>query len=116
MLTRFAPLVLLLGGTLAFAAPRYLVTWPPAGDESAERRALVAQVDRRLRDELQRCGDGLVIEPSLEIFPRALKLNLVVLRDRRLLGTISTKAAGSSREAQARAIVTRVCHEADQLQ
>jgi hypothetical protein len=115
MILRLALTALFVVGTLASAGPRRVcvVTWASGADQSAEQRALIAQVDRRLRDE---CGDGIEVKPSLEVFPRALKLNLVVLRDRRLLGTISTKAAGSSREAQLRAVVTRVCHEADQLQ
>jgi hypothetical protein len=47
-----------------------------------------------------------------------LRLNVVVLRsaDRKFLGSISTKAAGSSRDAQLKAIVTHVCREAEQLE
>jgi len=120
----FARLVLFAGllvASVSLAVPRraYVVAWGREGAESEEQRALIDQVDRRLRN----CGEGtgsqtVVLKPSLEIFPRALKLNVVVMRsaDRKFLGSISTKAAGSSRDAQLRAIVTRVCHEADQLE
>ena len=102
------------------------MTWSSGADASPERRALIEQADRQLRDELRRRGAfvveaqtsaaTIVLKPSLEIFPRALKLNLVGVRDQKLLGTISTKAAGSNRDAQLRAIVNRACVEADQLE
>ena len=127
MPTRFALAALLLAGMMAPAAsaPRrtYVVRWTGVG-ESIEGRALVAQADRQLRDELTRRGGSvveqsshaIVLKPSLEIFPRALKLNVVGVRDQRLLGTISTKAAGSNREAQLKAIVGRACVEAELLE
>ncbi|MDP1825829.1 MAG: hypothetical protein Q8L48_21380 [Archangium sp.] len=130
MSARLALFAVLLAGTFAVAAPRrvYVVSWGRDGEETVEQRALIEQVDRRLRDELRRCGaavvegpatsSAIVLRPSLEIFPRALKLSLVGVRggDRKLLGIFSTRAAGSSRDAQLRAIVTRVCRDADQLE
>lgn len=127
MPTRFVLAALLLGGMLAPAAsaPRrvYVVRWAGAG-ETVEGRALVAQADRQLRDELQRRGasvveqssQAIVLKPSLEIFPRALRLSVIGVKDQRLLGTISTKAAGSNREAQLKAIVGRACVEAELLE
>ena len=124
MLTRLAPAAVLLVAMIASATPRraYEVSWGTVGDASAEQRALIDQVDRGLRDELQRCDvgpttDAVVLRPSLEISPRALKLSLVVMRsaERKLLGTISTKASGSSRDAQLRAIFARVCRETSLL-
>lgn len=127
MPTRLVFALLLLSGMVAPAAsaPRrvYVVRWAAVG-ESVESRALVAQADRQLRDELMRRGasvveqssQAIVLKPSLEVFPRALKLNVVGVRDQRLLGTISTKAAGSNREAQLKAIVGRACVEAELLE
>ena len=124
MLARLAFGALLLVGTLASSArPQrvYVVKWGSGIDASPERRALTEQLDRQLRDELRRRGasvveqsvQAIVLKPSLEIFPRALKLNLVGVRDQKLLGTISMKAAGSNREAQLRAVVNQACLEAD---
>ena len=127
MPTRLVFAALLLAGMMAPAAsaPRrvYVVRWTGVG-ESVEGRALVAQADRQLRDELTRRGGSvveqsahaIVLKPSLEIFPRALKLSVVGVRDQRLLGTISTKAAGSNRDAQLKAIVGRACVEAELLE
>ena len=120
---RFALILALLSTTGAAApAPRkvYVGRWQ-SSSESAEGRALIAQADRQLRDELQRRGASvvesaraaIVLKPRLEIFPRARKLNVIGVRDQRLLGTISMKAAGSSRDAQLKAIVSRACAEAD---
>lgn len=128
MLTRLALTALLLAAPLASSASArrvYVVTWSSGADASPERRGLIEQADRQLRDELRRRGAfvvdaqtsaaTIVLKPSLEIFPRALELNLVGVRDQKLLGTISTRAAGSNRDAQLRAIVNRACVEADQL-
>lgn len=129
MLARLSMCAVLLAGTLvgAVTAPRrvYVVTWGADRHGSSESRALIAQADRQLREELRRRGAAviegqatraaIVLKPSLEILPGALKLNLVGVRDQKLLGTISTRAAGSSRNAQLRAIVGRACLEADQL-
>src|SRR5262245_15295480 len=120
---RFAlMMVLLLASNVGTAANRkvYVVRWQSSA-ESAEGRALIAQADRQLRDELQRRGASvvenaraaIVLKPSLEIFPKALKLNVIGVRDQKLLGTISMKAAGSNRDAQLKAIVSRACAEAD---
>ena len=86
---------------------------------------MIAQADQQLREELRRRGASvvegqpgaaaIVLKPSLEVFPRAMELHLVGVRDQKLLGTISMKAAGSSRDAQLRALVTRACVEAEQL-
>jgi hypothetical protein len=131
MLARLALVTSLLAGTMVSgAAPRriYVVSWGNPVDASPERRSLIEEVDRQLRDELRRRGasvvegrtlsSAIVLKPSLEVFPRALTLNLVGVRsaDQQLLGTISTRAAGSTRAAQLRAIVARACVEADELQ
>lgn len=119
--------LLLTGACVTAAAPQrvYVVTWAGASQASAEQRALVAQADVQLREELRRRGAlvgasdtraAIVLTPSLEVFPTGLRLNLVGVRDRSLLGTISTRASGSTREAQLRAVVQRACREADQLQ
>ncbi len=124
MLARLALGALLLAGSAASSARAqrvYVVKWGSGADASPERRALTDQLDRQLRDELRRRGasvvergvQAIVLKPSLEIFPRALKLNLVGVRDQRLLGTTSMKAAGSNREAQLRAVVNQACLEAD---
>ena len=128
MFARLALGALLLAGPMVSgAAPRrvYVVRWGSSGDASPEGSALIAQADRQLRDELRRRGasvvEGLpgaaaiVLKPSLEVFPRAMELRLVGVRDQQLLGTISMKAAGSSREAQLRALVARAGAEADRL-
>lgn len=130
MFARFALGTLLLVGTLGSAAtaPKvYAVSWSQV-EGSSERRALTEQIDRQLRDELRRrgatvvdvnaAGSAILLKPRLEIFPRALELNVVGVRgaDRKLLGTISMRAAGSSRQAQLKALVTRACAEADQLE
>lgn len=128
MFTRLALGTLLLVGTMVSgAAPRrvYVVSWGSSGDASPEGRSLIAQADRQLRDELRRRGGSvvegqpgaaaIVLKPSLEVFPKSMELRLVGVRDQQLLGTISMKAAGSSREAQLRALVTRAGAEVDQL-
>lgn len=124
MSARLALVLMLLTATGGSAAPAskkvYVVRWQ-SGAQSTEARALIAQADRQLRDELQRRGasvvesasTAIVLKPSLEIFPKALKLNVIGVRDQKLLGTISMKAAGSNRDAQLKAIVTRACAEAD---
>lgn len=123
--------LLLLAGTLACAsaAPRrlYVVTWGKV-ELSAEGRVLNEQFDRQLRSELARRGAAviessdsraaIVLRPSLEVLPKGITLNLVGVRstDQKLLGSVSMKAAGSSREAQLRAIVTRAGVEADRFE
>ena len=124
MPTRLVTAAVLLVGMIASANPHrvYEVSWGKEGDAPAEQRALIDQVDRGLRDELRRCAEGpadaVILRPSLEISPRSLKLSLVVMRsaDRKLLGMISAKASGSSRDAQLRAIFARVCREASLLE
>lgn len=123
MSARLALVLMLLtatGGSAASAPKRvYVVRWQ-GGAQSVEGRALIAQADRQLRDELQRRGASvvesaraaIVLKPSLEIFPKALKLNVIGVRDQKLLGTISMKAAGSNRDAQLKALVSRACSEA----
>jgi hypothetical protein len=117
---------MLLAAFTSHAIPQrvYAVSWRGEADASAERRALIDQIDRQLRDEFSRRGarvaddsaaGAIVLRPSLEIFPRALKLNLVGVRSGALLGTISTRVAGSNRAAQVRALISRTCDEADQL-
>lgn len=127
MLARLALGTLLLAGTLVSgAAPRrvYVVTWGNVVERSPERRALIEQADQQLREALTRrgaeviegqAGSAIVLKPSLEVFPQALGLRLVGVRDQKLLGSVSMKAAGSSRNAQLRALVSRACVEAEQL-
>ena len=122
---------LILVATLASAAEparTYVVSWGTSVERSAEKRAVVEQFDRKLRDELHRRGaivldrdnhsPAIVLRPRLEVTAKGLRLNLVALRsgDQQLLGSISLKAAGASREAQVRALVTRACLEAEELQ
>lgn len=130
MRARIALGALLLVGTVASAAvPQrlYVVSWGNPGQCTPERRALMEQFDRQLRDELSRQGaavvdrkdprGAIVLRPSLEVQARTLKLNLVGLRssDQKLLGSASVKASGASRAAQLRALVKRACAEADQF-
>ncbi len=121
---------LLLATSMACAAtPRtYLVTWVAAAEATPERRALMEKLDRQLRDELRRRGgtvidkkgaaSAIVLRPSLEVLPKGLELNLVGVRDadQKLLGSVSVKAAGASRDAQLRALVARACLEVDQFE
>lgn len=81
-----------------------------------DQRALTDQAARELRACSAR--PSLVLKPSLEVFPQALRLKVVVLRsaDRSVVGSITTRAAGSSRAAQLRAAVAHVCREAGQLE
>ncbi len=121
---------LLASSVVAGASPRrvYAVRWNAPSESSAEQRALIDEVDSQLRAELRKRGasivDGasvasaIVLRPSIEILPSALRLNVIGVRgaDQKLLGTISAKAAGSSRSAQLKALVTRACAEAEQLE
>ncbi len=132
MLARLSAGALLLTAALALAGPPprvYVVRWADAADASPERRALIEQADRQLRDELRRRGAAVVeapvsspaailLRPSLEVFPLGLRLNLVGVRgrDQAVLGTVSTKASGSTRAAQLRAVVQRACSEAEALE
>lgn len=113
----------------AAAPPRrvYCLTWGTTTDASTEGLALTAQLDRQLRDELQRRGalvldhdearGAILLRPRLDVSARGLELNLVGMRgaDRQLLGSVSMKASGSSRKAQVKAIVKRACLEADRF-
>lgn len=109
----------LVVATVSFAVPRqvYAVSWGTHSPASDEQRELIDQLDRRLRS----CEDApprpLVLKPSLEVFPKALRLKVVVMRssDRAVLGSITTRAAGASRNAQLRAVASQVCREASQL-
>lgn len=123
---RLPLLAVLVVATLASAAePRlYVLTLATSADASPERRGLLEQLDRRLRAELRQHGAtvldkkdsraSIVLRPSLDVSKRGLKLNLVGLRsaDQKLLGSISMKASGASRDAQLRAIVRRAGLEA----
>lgn len=130
MSTRLLLIAFLLAAAQVHGAtqPRvFAVSWSQA-DASPERRALIGEIDRQLRDELRRRGatviDGdarranIVLRPSLEVFPGALKLSLVSVRtlDQKLLGAISTKASGASQPALVRALVARTATEAAQLE
>jgi hypothetical protein len=131
MRARVGMVGVLLAATVVFGAPPrrvYVVTSPNPGGLSAESRALRAQFDLQLREELKRRGAtvidqqdsrtrAIVLRPRLEVLPQGLSLNLVGIRsgDRKLLGSISVKAGGSSREAQLRAIVKHACFEAGQF-
>ena len=102
MSARLASFLVLLS-TAALALPR-----------PAEERALIEAVGQHLRS----CQPSLVLQPSLDVLPRALRLKVVVVRpaDRAVLGSITTRASGSSREAQLRAVTSHVCREAKHLQ
>lgn len=129
MRTRLILYALLLSGTLAAASPRrtYVVSWGTTGDLSAENRALIEQCDRQMRAELHRRGatvtdrkdahTAIVLRPTLEVVPQGLKLEMIGMRnaDKKLLGSVSVKAGGSSRAAQLRALVKHVCSEADEF-
>lgn len=121
---------LLLAGTFVFATPRrvYVLTWAHAADTTPECRAVSEQFDRQLREELRRRGAtvidrqdartaAIILRPNLELLPQGLKLNVLAVRsgDRKILGNISVKAGGSTREAQLRAIVQHACSEANEL-
>jgi hypothetical protein len=129
MSARLLLIASMLGAALSSAAPSprvYVVSWA-GGERSPEAHALVEQADRALRDELRRRGanvvdsapavGAIVLRPSLAVLPQALELKVVGLRstDRALLGTISTRASGSTRSAQLRAVVQRACREAEEL-
>lgn len=131
MLARLALVAVLLAGSSVGAASQgrvYAVRWERGGELTPERRALIEQFDRRLRDELRRRGatvvdttsdaTAIVLTPSLEVLPKGLSLKLVGVRglDRRLLGAVSMRASGANRDAVLRAIVARACLEADQLE
>jgi hypothetical protein len=132
MFPRLALAGLVLAGAVVCAAPQrrvYVVTWAGEADASPERRALLDQADQQLREALVRRGASVVdaqgsspgailLRPRLEVLPQALKLDVVGLRssDRSVLGTVSTKASGSTREAQLKAVVQRASAEVDGLQ
>lgn len=101
MIARPVLLAVLISSLTAFGAPR------------EETRSLNDQVDQQLRA----CRTAHVLKPKLEVLPQALRLKVVVLRgsDRAVLGSITTKAGGSNRTAQVRALVAHVCREAGLL-
>lgn len=125
MLTRLAIGVVVLGASLAPAAPAarvYVVQW----SDAVKHDALTQEVDRALRDELggrgatvvdrHRAG-AIVLSTRLEVLPGALRLDVVGVRgsDRAVLGTFSLKASGASRAAQVRALAKQATLEAAQL-
>lgn len=129
MIARLALVAALLvsTGSSAISSPRvYALAWSREAGATPERRELVAQVDRQLRDELERRGASvveaagpstIVLKPNLEVLPTAMRLEVIGVRgvDQKLLGTISAKASGASRSAQLKALVKRVCAESEQL-
>lgn len=131
MRTRLLLAVLLAATGLSCAtAPTgrvYRVTWGNT-DLNNEGPALKAQLDRQLREELQRRGATLIddadpraaiiLRPNLSVTAHGLELNLAGVRstDQQLIGSASMKATGSSRNAQVAAIVKRACLEADRFQ
>ncbi len=131
MRTRMGLGVGLLIGTVVFATPPqrvYVVVSPNPGALSPESRELREQFELRLGEELRRTGatvidrqdartTAIILRPNLEILPQGLKLNVVAVRsgDRKILGSISVKAGGSTREAQLRALVRHACSEANEL-
>lgn len=130
MRTRLTLCALLLCGAFATASPRrtYVVNWGTTDGLSAADRALIEKCDRQLRAELHRRGatvtdrkdarTAIVLRPSLEVLPTGgLKLEMIGMRnaDQKLLGSVSVKAGGASREAQLRALVKHVCSEADEF-
>ncbi len=129
MRTRLTLCALLLSGTFAAASPRrtYVLNWGTTNELSAEDRALIEKCDRQLRAELLRRGatvtdrkdarTAIVLRPTLEVLPQGLKLEMIGMRnaDKKLLGSVSVKAGGASRDAQLRALVKHVCSEADEF-
>ncbi len=129
MHARLTLCALVLGGTFAAANPHrtYVVTWGTTTGLSAEDRALIEKCDRQLRAELLRRGAtvterkdaraAIVLRPTLQVLPQGLKLEMIGMRnaDKKLLGSVSVKAGGSSRDAQLRALVKHVCSEADEF-
>lgn len=131
MRTGVAVLVVLLAASVGFADPPrriYLVSSPMPGGLSPESRALREEFELQLRAELRRRGatvleqqdervPAIVLRPRLEVLPRGLSLNLVGVRsgDKKLLGSISVKAGGATREAQLKALVRHACFEASQF-
>jgi hypothetical protein len=101
MIARPVLLAVLISSLTSLGAPR------------DEARSLNDQVDQQLRT----CRTAHVLKPRLEVLPQALRLKVVVLRgsDRAVLGSITTKAGGSNRTAQVRALVAHVCREAGLL-
>ena len=121
MLAHLILSAVLVGGTVTEGPKRvYVVSWADGA-----QAPLAQQVDRQLRDELSRRGAtvveqctatrAIVLKPSLEVTAKGMKLSVVGVRqqDRAVLGTVSTKVAGSSRAAQLKALVSRTCDEAD---
>ena len=122
----------LVAASLVSAAtpPRrvYSVTWDSRVDASSEDRALTAQLDQHLRDELNRRGAlvvgrgdpraAIILRPHLDVTARGLRFEMVGVRsvDQQLLGSVSVRASGSSRNAQVKAIAVRACVEADQFE
>lgn len=131
MRTGVVVFVVMLAAFVASADPPrrvYLVTSPLPGGLSPESLALRAEFEFQLRDELRRRGatvlerqdervSAIVLRPRLEILPRGLSLELVGVRsgDKKLLGSISVKAGGATREAQLKALVRHACFEASQF-
>lgn len=125
MLTRLVVGAVLFTSLTAAAATRaYVVRW--AGGDTGEARALVAQLDAELREALARHGaavvdaarpthQAVVLTSRLEVLPGALRLEVVGLRDRAVLGTFSLKASGANRAAQVRALAQQATLEAAQL-
>lgn len=133
MFARLALGLALLTATSVNAVSRsriYVISAATRGP--AAENELNARVRVQMRHELEKRGafvidvvdylDGaapsaIMLRPSVEILPSALQLNVVGVRaaDQKLLGTISAKASGASREAQVRALVARACAEAEQL-
>lgn len=131
MSARLALSLAALAATLASAEEPsrrvYLVAWGAAEICTPERREIMDEFDRQLREELSRRGalargfkegnGAIVLRPSLEVAPTTITLDLVALRssDRKLLGSASVKVSGATRAAQLRALVQRACLEADQF-
>lgn len=116
-------ILLLATGSSAVSTRRvYAVSWA----RQAESSALVSELDRQLRDELVRRGASVVekvgpttvvLKPSLQVLPGALRLDVLGVRavDQQLLGTINAKASGASRTAQLKALVKHVGAESEAL-
>jgi hypothetical protein len=131
MRAEVAVVVVLLAASVGFADPPrriYLVTTPMPGGLSPESRALREAFELQLREELKRRGatvldrqdervTAIVLRPRLEVLARGLSLELIGVRsnDKKLLGSISVTAGGSTREAQLKALVRHACFEASQF-
>lgn len=92
------------------------VTW--VTDGSAEGQQLRADAEARLHEELERRAvptRPVSLKVALEVVPGGLRLRVVTLRERAVLGSVVVQARGGSRGALLRALIRRACDEALEL-